>query len=154
MKWPWLSRALHDEIIEAIDKFYLRRLDSLERELDYWREKFEKEQARADRAVDSLISQNGQTPISEESRSERSKVADAMVEMQHQIGEIFGDVESSLTSAENDPSTQVVGEETKPPTKEELEEDKKRRLAEIKARIDARNAEKTSTSSTNVTASA
>jgi hypothetical protein len=149
MKWPWVSRKTYETETSTVrlkalidtDNLY-EQIERLDKEISFWREKFEKEQARADRAVDSLIAQNGQPPISEESRTDRVKISDAMIEMQHQVGEIFGDVENSVLSVENDPSTQASVEEYKEPTPEEIAEDRKQRLAVIAGRISAKNAEK------------
>lgn len=144
MNWPWVSRRTSEAVLQqACDaarrgsEYMGARIESLEREIEFWREKFEKEQARADRAVDSLIAQNGQPPISQESRDDRVKVSDAMIDMQTQVAEIFGDVEGSLVGDPTDPSTQV---EAVVPVAEDHAKVRESRLAAIKATIAERKA--------------
>jgi hypothetical protein len=80
MRWPWVSRKL---------------LDLTERELTYYRDRYEREKDRADRAVDSLVQWCGREPISAPSREVVSAQRNAYDEMQKQVNEIFAEVMDS-----------------------------------------------------------
>jgi hypothetical protein len=142
MQWPWVSRRYLNDAIAVTEQSYERNILALHGQLaraidqaEFWQAKYEKEQARADRAVDSLVVAAGHQPISEESRTEVAKISDASIEMSKQVAEIFGDVENSVVE---DPSTQVVLNDYKEPTKEQIEADRNARLEAIRARIEAR----------------
>lgn len=80
MKWPWVSRKL---------------LELTTRELEYYREHYEREKERADRAVDSLVQWCGREPISAPSREVVETRKQAHDEMNAQMNEIFAEVMNS-----------------------------------------------------------
>lgn len=87
MKWPWVSRKLYE---------------LTERELTYYRDRYEREKDRADRAVDSLVQWCGREPISAPSREIASAQRNAYDEMQRQVNEIFAEVMESASGEDKD----------------------------------------------------
>lgn len=85
MKWPFVSRKLYE---------------LTERELTYYRDRYEREKDRADRAVDSLVQWCGREPISAPSREVVQSQRNAYDEMQRQVNEIFAEVMESASGAD------------------------------------------------------
>lgn len=127
MEWPWVSRR-YLELNKAFDKQIQEalgaRLALAEKELDFYRAKFEAEKERADRAVDALVMAMGREPISEATGKLREPYSAVIKEMQEQTKEIFADVSDSiLQDAEISETSQEEGPLDSP-------------LADIQARLE------------------
>lgn len=83
---------------------YTHRISQLERELDYWRGKFEAEQHRADRIADYDHAQRGLGPVSDlgvtETQIKETKKAANLAQRVAEHREMFADV---LEDSENFP---------------------------------------------------
>lgn len=85
-------------------KGHIHRIAQLERELDYWRGKFEAEQHRADRIADYDHAQRGLGPVSDlgvtENQIRETKKATNLAQKTDEMREMFRDV---LENAEEFP---------------------------------------------------
>jgi hypothetical protein len=97
----WINRGTYDALVrlnaklEAEVEFKKGRIDSLEAEVEYWREKFEREQERGDRTNDRLVSTAGYEPVSsvgiKEADGLRKQYEELMKGYEKQNREMFAD---------------------------------------------------------------
>jgi hypothetical protein len=97
-----------------------RYLAMVEKELAYYRDKFESERSRGDRLSDGLLIRNGELPVTDLVKGDQEKlVADALAESalrQKELNEMFGEaMEETAVDDEGNPIElpEELQEETK-----------------------------------------
>lgn len=97
----WIGRKRFEQMLvdnadmKATVKSREKEVERLEKEVDYWRGKFEAEQNRADRAVDAVTANVGAGPVSDLGAQSLKRAADdarkAFEQRERENREIFGE---------------------------------------------------------------
>lgn len=97
----WVSKGKYETDLKRTSKLEvelqskIEQISRLEREIDYWRGKFESAQNRADRIVDKSLSVSGIGPVSDLGMKEldetMGKYAKMMKDAENQSTEMFGE---------------------------------------------------------------
>lgn len=97
----WINRDRYEASLKGTAKLEVElqskvgQISRLEKEIDYWRDKFESAQNRADRIVDKSLSVSGIGPVSDLGMKEldetMGKYAKMMKDAEHQSTEMFGE---------------------------------------------------------------
>ena len=119
-----MIRWLREGEETVVQKKYL---ELLEKELAYYRDKFESERSRGDRLSDGLLIRNGELPVTDLVKGDQAKlIADAKAEdalRQKELNEMFGEaMEETAVDNEGNPIAlpEELAEETKKLTEPSL----------------------------------
>lgn len=113
----WIKRVIYDTLVrknEALsaevelkkDHVTPRLASYLEKEVEYWRDRFEREQRRADRITDTVVTERGGEPVTDLGVADSVERADKAERRKKsallEIVEMFGDQIDPEGTAEGD----------------------------------------------------
>ena len=88
-----------------------REYELLNREIAYWRDLFEKEQKRADTAVDQLLELSGRPPVSAPALAERAEQKTRVEKFREGLTEVFLEESELEATEEAKESLKIAAEE-------------------------------------------
>lgn len=98
----WLKRIRYEELVKAESL-----TEHLQREVEYWRRKFEDEKARADRIGDRVFEMEGRPPVSTQGMVEaRASAEEIKRVMEQRMREMAG-------AFQEDDGSEFIGEDEK-----------------------------------------